>query len=89
MGEAGFLDLPMEMWLDEEVLRLVRCDGVEVEASGSVDLVEENVRKHWAYTCELLRLASMPDWVLKLCEYLYVEAMRHGYKHGLQRSWEP
>ena len=50
---------------------------------------KENAEAHGGYTKGLLVKSLPPEidnvnkW-LGICEYLYVQAMLHGYKHGLQ-----
>ena len=41
---------------------------------------EESSKAHWSYTKEVIYK------MLDLAEYLYIEAMKHGYKHGKQES---
>lgn len=48
----------------------------------------ELAQAHWAYTKQIIRLSEggMPSE--KLMEYLYVEAMVHGIKHGIAMERE-
>ena len=56
----------------------------------------EKAEAHWKYTLGVIdRLPTEGDKIideyqkwLPLLEFLYVEAMLHGYKHGLQSSGE-
>jgi hypothetical protein len=45
---------------------------------------------HWEYTAKLMELCVSKhfefDEMMGICEYLYIEAMLHGHKHGIQSS---
>ena len=50
---------------------------------------KKTAKAHWEYTKGVIeRSATIPitEEKLELMEYLYVEAMLHGYKHGVQSS---
>jgi len=44
--------------------------------------IKESAEKHWEYTAEVI------SRMLELSKYLYVEAMIHGYKHGVTDTKE-
>ncbi len=53
---------------------------------------KEDIKEHWKYTLGVIErlpiegnatIDEYQKWV-PLLEYLYIEAMLHGYKHGLQ-----
>lgn len=52
--------------------------------------VEETAQAHWIYSRGIIdRIVgeeASSDDVLSLCEYLYVQAFIHGYKHGKEES---
>jgi len=53
----------------------------------SKETLEEMAENHWNYTKGVIEYSiqkSEVDYeqVLCLCEYLYIEAFKHGYKHG-------
>ena len=40
------------------------------------------IDSHWDFIEGLLQKCHIPRWAIKLGEFLYKEAFRHGYKHG-------
>lgn len=42
---------------------------------------KENAEAHWGYVKGLLELAN-PNVNVELCEYMYVTAFIHGWKHA-------
>jgi len=48
-----------------------------------MDIAEfrKKTEAHWEYTGTLLKLIGVDD--MELCHFLYVEAMVHGFKHGI------
>ncbi len=47
------------------------------------DSSRELAESHWTYTGQVLELSkAIPASLMPLVEYLYVEAMLHGYKHA-------
>jgi len=48
-----------------------------------------DAKLHWVYTGAVIRKAgtTLDSDVLALCEFLYVEAFRHGAKHQQQGDY--
>jgi hypothetical protein len=40
--------------------------------------------QHWTYIENLLKLHGEDESVIKKIKFHYIQAMKHGYKHGLQ-----
>jgi len=55
--------------------------------------IRDKAVAHWKYTENIMKLTAkaageeLPDELSDLMQYLYVEAMLHGYKHG-RADWE-
>lgn len=49
-------------------------------------MFEEEAEKHWEYINGLLTKAGVSDEPAGLLKYLYVRAMTHGYKHGIDAA---
>jgi hypothetical protein len=53
--------------------------------------IEDLAKDHWEYTKEVIRrtlLDKQLNDTFPLLQYLYVEAFKHGYKHGLENKNE-
>ena len=51
--------------------------------------LEESASNHWIYTKNIIVKSSFYSWMdkhLELMGYLYIEAFKHGYKHGKQEK---
>jgi len=49
--------------------------------------VKSEVEKHWLYNKRILELCGVEKEAIKLCGYLYQQAMIHGYGHGEKNEW--
>lgn len=49
---------------------------------------EELAEEHWKYVEKILRTSNEDEETIKKIEIHYKEALKHGYKHGIQDSKE-
>lgn len=53
--------------------------------------IRERAKEHWGYTEGIIRklMIDLKDFtyedIINMMEYLYIEAMVHGYKHGVEK----
>lgn len=54
------------------------------ETPNKINNSRDLARSHWIYTGQVLELTqAIPENLMSLVKYLYIEAMVHGYKHAV------
>lgn len=58
--------------------------------SDKTEKFKESVEQHWKWVEGLLNVTVLKDMdfdeMMRLCHYLYITAMIHGYKHGIEEN---